>query len=724
MIPNLKERELDTQGVTASTVFGISVNDTAHIMSILRDTLYTDKVMAVLREYSANAWDAHRESGKSDVPIKVTIPTDMDPTLRIQDFGTGLSHQDVFEIYTQYGASTKRGSDNSVGMLGIGSKSGFAYSDSFTVISCHGGKRRTYVAVLDSSEKGVINLFDEQDCGDETGITIEIAVRKNDIPEFINKAKYLYKYFSPRPDINVDLPDITGTQFDLKNGRISEYSDETQWTAVMGCVPYRINTDQLYENGNRMVGAYVDEIKGLLYFDIGEVQVNASREELKYSDSTKKAIAEKFAALMDEYVESTIKNIEAGSFTMWQKRMRAKMLDQLELPLPENLKDLCKEWVELQEHKTFNLYRQDGTNPLIRLPVEHDLRILIRTEDAKSLRGYQYSSNDFTVRVTDGHTIDEMKQELQDCLEKANLSGVPVLPITYLRWEQPWDERREEERKRKEAEKKAARAAYAKLKGSNKKYFSRVFTLKMDADFKHPYSQMWEVISEYEPKEDDVYVIIENFRTVDESHMLFTARVRGDESLCKLFGLKMPVIYGYKSTEKFRVEASDVTGISYKKWREKFFKEALTQPKVIATIRDLELVDSWPQNYYAEGKTRPEKMVHSVNRSWETLCLNLGKRHPITKWAKQVHEATTRYKWIPERERIVLDEFVRDTRPKNYQSPPEVTKALFLKLYPVLAFTNNGIAVLWDGSSRKSPYNEYVKDMDQLRRLRNKSRRS
>ena len=92
----------------------------------------------------------------------------MDPTLFIRDFGPGLSRNDVFSVFTQYGASTKRNDDNSVGMLGIGSKSGFSYADSFTITSWNGGTKSIYVAVLDETDKGIINLMHEEPCGDET----------------------------------------------------------------------------------------------------------------------------------------------------------------------------------------------------------------------------------------------------------------------------------------------------------------------------------------------------------------------------------------------------------------------------------------------------------------------------------------------------------------------------------------------------------------------------
>jgi len=65
-------------------------------MTILRDTLYSDKILAVLREYSANAWDAQREIGRGSEPIEVTLPTLQDPTLRIKDKGPGLSKESIF----------------------------------------------------------------------------------------------------------------------------------------------------------------------------------------------------------------------------------------------------------------------------------------------------------------------------------------------------------------------------------------------------------------------------------------------------------------------------------------------------------------------------------------------------------------------------------------------------------------------------------------------------
>lgn len=96
MIPAQTQRSVETSPVAASASFGISQNDVAHILTMLRDTLYSDRVLAVLREYAANAWDVHREVGKGDVPIQVTLPRPdavgtCGVSLRTCDWGAGQS---------------------------------------------------------------------------------------------------------------------------------------------------------------------------------------------------------------------------------------------------------------------------------------------------------------------------------------------------------------------------------------------------------------------------------------------------------------------------------------------------------------------------------------------------------------------------------------------------------------------------------------------------------
>ena len=60
-------------GVAGRTAMTFDENSIAHLMSVLTD-LYSDKPLAVIREYSTNALDAHRAAGNT-APIEVTLPS-------------------------------------------------------------------------------------------------------------------------------------------------------------------------------------------------------------------------------------------------------------------------------------------------------------------------------------------------------------------------------------------------------------------------------------------------------------------------------------------------------------------------------------------------------------------------------------------------------------------------------------------------------------------------
>ncbi len=570
MIPNYNvNREVLEGGIAESHAFGISRVDEAHIMGILRDTLYSDKVLAVLREYSANAWDAHREVGKGDLPIKVTLPTHDEPTLLIRDFGPGLSHDNVFRIYTQYGASTKRGSDDSVGMLGIGSKSGFAYSDSFTITSWHGGTKNVYVAVLDDTGKGKINLLHGEPCApQDTGIEIKIAVRPSDISEFTRKAQQLFRYFEPRPEINVELPAPPSKQTKLVNGTIrqaEEYGDN-HWIAIMGCVPYRVDIDQI---DRAEVGEFLPKITGTLNFKIGEVAISASREGLKYSDRTKKALIDKINALVDEYVSHALAGIKSAKLSMWDARLRVCVLSDLELPIPEEWGELAKGNLKFDYDETlFVIYR--NTHPTNTITVNDASRMVI-LDDKRDIKGFNLGSYDYLVKpyvdtlvAKNTVTVDECIMFLDEALEKAELTGMPVIRLSTLPWTEPYDPKKRRS-----------------MRVYNPKHRAKMFKLRPSASFTKPYSDCWEVDVRV-PSDEDVWVAIQGFESTGSAWDVFND-YRAMERMAKTFGKTLPPIYGYKSTEAKPVDPKKIDGVHYDTWREKFLDELIT-PEVIGEI--------------------------------------------------------------------------------------------------------------------------------------------
>ena len=94
MIIEQNVNTVQTHGIKLSKEMGIHKEGMGFIQNILRSQIYSDKIMAVIREIAVNAIDSHVEAGCPDRPIEVTLPTRNETTLRIRDFGSrpaGLS---------------------------------------------------------------------------------------------------------------------------------------------------------------------------------------------------------------------------------------------------------------------------------------------------------------------------------------------------------------------------------------------------------------------------------------------------------------------------------------------------------------------------------------------------------------------------------------------------------------------------------------------------------
>lgn len=114
------------------------------LMSMLSTGLYANPLRSMVQEVTFNAWDAHRMGNCLDKPIDIYFN---DTTgLIIRDYGPGIPPGETFtNVYFTYGGSTKRDDDNATGGFGLGSKSPFAYTDTFNVTNHHNGKKHMHI---------------------------------------------------------------------------------------------------------------------------------------------------------------------------------------------------------------------------------------------------------------------------------------------------------------------------------------------------------------------------------------------------------------------------------------------------------------------------------------------------------------------------------------------------------------------------------------------------
>lgn len=323
---------VERSGVLPEKVFNVKM--TAKAFDILSSGLYTDPIRAIVRELSCNAYDAHVAAGKANVPFEIHLPTHLEPWFAIKDFGTGLSHEDLMTTYTTYFESTKTESNDYIGALGLGSKSPFSYTDAYTVTSRHNGKRRVYSIFFNEERLPSVALLAEDDTDEENGLEVNIAIKRDDFSKFITQVQSAFTYFKVKPRITgsasfYGFESLPQTAY--SGDRWVVYKKEGwrdgSFTAVQGQVPYRVNIQQLANSMPAPVVEFLKKLNVVAFFDIGELEVAANREEIRYDARSVQALCTRIAGVRSKFIEQLEKQAnEVTNEPFWKTFIRLRAL--------------------------------------------------------------------------------------------------------------------------------------------------------------------------------------------------------------------------------------------------------------------------------------------------------------------------------------------------------------------------------------------------------------
>ena len=276
------------------------IRNSAKAFNILSSGLYANKVRAIVRELSCNAVDSHTAAGKADTPFDVHLPNPLEPHFSIRDYGTGLSHDQVKNIYTTYFESTKTDSNAFIGALGLGSKSPFSYTDNFTVTAIKDGRKGIYTAFINEHGVPSIALMMEELTDEPAGVEVKFGVSdRYDFDKFRQEARTVYKHFALRPAVTgsteFKFEDADYESRDIIPGVHSLKGSPSRSVAVMGNIAYPIEIPQADKSLGELSKLLTCGLE--MHFAIGELDFQASREGLSYIPSTVAAIKSKLAAL-------------------------------------------------------------------------------------------------------------------------------------------------------------------------------------------------------------------------------------------------------------------------------------------------------------------------------------------------------------------------------------------------------------------------------------------
>lgn len=282
----------------------IDAEDLGWILQILSSNLYSDPIGSLVREYSSNAWDANVEAGNKDKPIEVGIQTDKDQGTYwyVTDLGPGISPDRIDKIYRKFGKSTKRESNEAIGMMGLGKFSGLSYSDQIYITTRHNGMQYQYI-MHKADGLPQIDMLGISPSDLPSGTTIKVFIKGwSDRRDFVNATKHQLCFFE---NIYFNIDDEKDmNDYKMIKGKSFTYSElsERKMRIKLGPVSYPLDWYKLSENVKATYEGTQNFNYLALNFNIGDLAITPNRESILYNKKTIENIEKKLAEFDKEMV--------------------------------------------------------------------------------------------------------------------------------------------------------------------------------------------------------------------------------------------------------------------------------------------------------------------------------------------------------------------------------------------------------------------------------------
>lgn len=388
MIINEKINEVFTN-TNESKSFTIEASAAA--FKILSSQIYENKIKAVIRELCANAYDSHVWDNKKNIPFEVHLPNSFEPFLSVQDFGVGMSEDDIMNVYTSYFKSLKTHTNDVIGGLGLGSKSPFCLVDQFTVVSTFEGIRSTYNAFIGTDGSPQITKVNSTRTTAENGVIVKLPVKPDDFNRFAIEANSVLRWFKTIPNITGRTAKVESIRQDKEYYCVDISPGSHSFFAVMGNVAYPVDFD------SHDLEFLFEKINGYLAveFDIGDLEVSASRETLSLTKDTQAKIKSKLDGILGEIVEEMQKSIDA-----LEHLRDIKSLDYWSY-IQKNLKQFTYKGKTIDQYSKSARYTDDDR------PMFHTLFRHYHRKNVRHDKWYSVVANPWTNRKTMCLVIDK-----------------------------------------------------------------------------------------------------------------------------------------------------------------------------------------------------------------------------------------------------------------------------------------------------------------------------
>lgn len=289
----------------------IGLNDTKKAIELLYSQ-YTRPIRTCVQELVSNAYDAMNEAN-NDAPIKVQLPNALnDFTFFVRDFGNSMDLDMVKNVYMRVNASTKSKSNKAIGGFGIGSKTPWAYTDTFILTTYLDGQETQYMLVKGRSNVSIIHQGDTKE---ENGTKVSFQTKQNDSENFKTALKRICLNFKTKPIVNSDVNFEYEKHIKI-NDHVSVVSDSLlnhKVYANLGGVLYSIDFFKTYDIEEFLKS----ESSIIINFNVGNLYPLQTREALftnqnegEFNSSMIKSVTKRAKIWIDKYIKQELNKLK------------------------------------------------------------------------------------------------------------------------------------------------------------------------------------------------------------------------------------------------------------------------------------------------------------------------------------------------------------------------------------------------------------------------------
>jgi len=296
------EAHILEEGTTQETVkMSLDLDSAQILMQMLSKNLYSDAIGSTIRECASNALDSHRRAG-CDKPIIVSFrKNEHTDTIEfaVEDFGIGLDADDVKNIISKYGKSTKRNSNTELGMMGLGFKAPLAYSSSFYFIARKDGMERKYM-MYEGEDTNSIDLLYEVESNEANGVKVIVPVNYSDRRSYADKIAQQLAYFE---NVYFDI-DSSLTYSNITNDFTIHRAEDYQFSSLASSHSLHLCLDNVtYPIDWEKIGISSIDFPVALRFSLSDgIFPTPNRESIRYTQEAKQIILDKITKLANVFM--------------------------------------------------------------------------------------------------------------------------------------------------------------------------------------------------------------------------------------------------------------------------------------------------------------------------------------------------------------------------------------------------------------------------------------